>query len=412
MTPTLITTLEREIESRRHPALPSIPENVTAAKALIVAESSQLIVATVGQNARAIVLTGSMSRGETTLQKEGPIWRVLGDATFLIIFDGTVELNTAKLEQEIQDSLFAKGVSCKVVIVTSTAGNLRAMKPHIYAYELKERGVVVWGDQNALSLIPAFGAADIPKEDGWWLLCNRMIEQIEVAAASDTFNDDCTAVRYRIAKLYLAMSACYLLVIGRYEPSYQSRASRLKEIAENSQSALAPLPIGRFSEVVSRCTELKLHGETDVLLRDFPRWRDAVADAEVIWRWALTEILELNLGLSRKALIGALASRQSVRTRAKGWLRAAISHRSGLGREGFRWAGLALSSSPRYLVYGAASELFFMTQEPAATNRDQFAAVVQTVPISLKGCNQDLTWNTVAKQVAHNFHALLENNRC
>ena len=409
---TLITTTEQEIETTVRSGWISIPQDATAAKSLIVTESSRLIAAEVGTKARAIILTGSMSRGETTLQLEGSMWRVLGDATFLVVFDGPAELNVAGLEQAIHDELLLQGVKCKVVVVPSSADNLRAMKPHIYAYELKERGVVVWGDKQALSLIPAFGAADIPKEDGWWLLCNRMIEQIETAASSSTFSDNSTAVRYRIAKLYLAMSACYLLVTGRYEPSYQSRATRLKLISETDPTAPAPIALARFSDVVSRCTDMKLYGEAGVSLEDFPRWQNAVADAEKIWRWALAEITGLDENVGRKQLLGALASQQQLLARTKGWMRAVLSHRSGVLQESLRWARFAISSSPRYLVYGAASELFLMSQEPASASNGQLISIAQELPISLKRPKQDLSWNVVAKQVALNFHALLENNRC
>lgn len=409
---TLITTTEQELEATAQQAWASTPPGATAARTLIVTESSRLIAAEVGSKARAIILTGSMSRGETTLQFEGSMWRVLGDATFLVVFDGPADLNVGSIEQAIHDELLIQGVKCKVVVVPSTADNLRAMKPHIYAYELKERGVVVWGDEKALSLIPAFGAADIPKEDGWWLLCNRMIEQIETAASSSTFSDNSTAVRYRIAKLYLAMSACYLLVTGAYEPSYQSRAERLKEIAQHDPNAPAPISLTRFADVVSRCTDMKLYGEAGVSLKDFPRWQDAVADAEVIWRWALAEITDLGENTGREQLLRALASRQTITARAKGWLRAAVSHRSGMVQESLRWTRFALSSSPRYLVYGAASELFFMSQKPASAGTEQLSAVARRLPISLKRSKSDLSWNVIAKQVALNFHALLENNRC
>jgi hypothetical protein len=393
-------------------ARPRIALHQDAAKALIANESSRLIANALGMEARAIVLTGSLSRGETTLQRDGFMWRVLGDATFLIVFDRPVELNVTMLEQEIHRSLLEQGISCKVVVVTSTAANLRAMKPHIYAYELKERGLVLWGDKNALRLIPAFGASEIPKEDGWWLLCNRMIEQIETAAVTGAFDDNSTAVRYRIAKLYLAMAACYLLVTGKYEPSYESRAERLKQIAELDPSAPSPLPLCRFSEFVSHCTDLKMHGEAGVSLNDFPSWADAVADAERMWRWAVAKILGLDTNHSRDQLLAELASRQSMGGRAKGWLRAAVSHRSGLARDWSRWAGLAFSSSPRYLIYGAASDLFFMTQEPTSAKNDQLATVVNNLPISVDVAGQNLTWNIVAQLVAHNFHVLLENNRC
>lgn len=408
----MITTTEQEFEAPVRSGWNAIPKSATAAKALIVAESSRMIAAEVGNKARAIILTGSMSRGEATVQLEGSMWRVLGDATFLVVFDGPPAINAADLEQAIHDELLIQGVNCKVVVVPSAADNLRAMKPHIYAYELKERGVVVWGDGKALSLIPAFGAADIPKEDGWWLLCNRMIEQIETAASSTTFSDDSMAVRYRIAKLYLAMSACYLLVTGNYEPSYRSRAARLEEMAAADPSAPAPIPLMRFSRVVARCTEMKLNGEASVALQDFPRWQDAVADAESIWRWALAEITGLPENTEREQLLNALASRQPMLARAKGWLRAAISYRSGIVQESLRWARFALCSSPRYLVYGAASELFFMTQDPASAATRQLALAAHRLPISLTHARKDLSWNDVAQQVAHNFHALLENNRC
>ena len=137
----------------------------------------------------------------------------------------------AELETEIERNLLARGIKCKIVVVTSTTSNLRKMRPHIYAYELRERGIVVWGDKEALRLIPRFTAAEIPMEDGWWFLCNRMIEQLESAAEANSIHDNGTGVRYRIAKLYLAMAACYLLAIGQYDPSYRERAARLQELA-------------------------------------------------------------------------------------------------------------------------------------------------------------------------------------
>src|SRR5437764_4958971 len=58
--------------------------DMETAKAIIVAESSRLCAAAVDHSARAIVLTGSMSRGEATLKRDDAGWRVLGDATFLL----------------------------------------------------------------------------------------------------------------------------------------------------------------------------------------------------------------------------------------------------------------------------------------------------------------------------------------
>ena len=281
-----IIRVNHDVECPARAMQAPVLEDVGAAKALIVAEGSRLCAA-VGCVARAIVLTGSMSRGEATLKRDGASWRVLGDATFLVVFDGPARLRVAELEAEIERSLLARGIRCKIVVVKSTTANLRKMRPHIYAYELRERGIVVLGDKEALRLIPRFTAAEIPTEDGWWLLCNRMIEQLESAAEENSVNDKGTAVRYRIAKLYLAMAACYLLAIGQYDPSYRERVARLQELAASDDAPPAPIPLQRFSKVVSQCTELKLQGKTVDSLDHFPEWRDAVSDAEVLWRWVL-----------------------------------------------------------------------------------------------------------------------------
>lgn len=385
---------------------PAEAEELARAKALIVAEGTRCCAAA-SREARAIVLTGSMSRGEVTLKRDGATWRVMGDATFLVVFDKPMRLGLAQLEREIEGSLFRQGVRCKVVVVTMTAPALRKMQPQIYAYELKERGIVTWGDKEALSLIPRFSAADIPKEDGWWLLCNRMIEQLESAAEAKSLRDDDPAVQYRIAKFYLAMAGCYLLTAGQYRPSYRERAARLEELA--AQGFEAPIPLGRFSRFVARCTELKLQGEI-ATLENFPRWREAVSDAEVVWRWALGRAFGLNENLSRKELLAAVAARQPILARAKSWARTAYVYRTGIARNWPRWARLAWSTSPRYLVYGAASELFFAAPERNEIPDRELAAIARRLPLSAES-GQSISWNSVAKLVARNFHLFLSSTR-
>lgn len=405
-----IIVSNHNVEFAPRAAQPQVPDDSSAAKALIVTEGAKLCAAAAGHKARAVVLTGSMSRGEATLKREGANWRVLGDATFLVVFERSVPLRVAELQRDIERTLLAQGVGCKVVVVTATAANLRRMRPHIYAYELRERGAVVWGDQEALRLIPRFAASQIPEEDGWWLLCNRMIEQLQAAAEADSFDDDCTAVRYRIAKLYLAMAACYLLAIGQYAPSYRDRAARLEQLAASDDDPPAPIPLQRFSTFVSQSTELKLQGETVGGSNRFPQWRDAVSDAEVLWRWALGRILGLDPQLGRTNLLAAAAARQPILARTKGWVRAAYVRPSAACRYALRWARLACSMSPRYLVYEAASELFFSTPRPAITPR-KLAGMAARLPLPPAEADQQLSWRAVARLVAHNFHVLVSSSR-
>lgn len=381
-------------------------EHIEEVKALILSEGAEKCAAA-ATGARAVVLTGSMSRGEATIKSEGAGWRMLGDATFLIVSDRALEIHLTGLEQEIGQTLLRRGIQAKVVVVTSTTEELRKLKPHIYAYELRERGIVVWGDKDALRLIPAFRATEIPKEDGWWLLCNRMIEQLEAAATTESVSS--RAVEYRIAKLYLAMAGCYLLAIEQYDPSYHERAARLEKLANSADPPPSPVPLKRFSERVSQCTELKLRGRATGVSTDFPCWRDAVLDAEPLWRWVLSRILGLDRKLDRACLLAELASRQRISARAKGWVRNAYVHPELFRKNWLRWMGLAVSSSPRYLIYGTASELFFSAPEPDMLPPDQLKDIVSRLPLPAE--DQHRNWYAAARLVAHNFHLLLESTR-
>jgi hypothetical protein len=387
-----------------------VPQDGETAKALIARLGARLCARVAGPSARAVVLSGSMSKGEATLKRDGAGWHALGDATFLVVFKRPMSLEVAELEKAIEASLLASGISCKVAVVTMTADHLRRMRPHIYAYELRERGLVLWGDKDVLRLMPAFTSADIPKEDGWWFLCNRIIEQLESAAETHGIDENDPAVRYRIAKLYLAMAACYLLVIGQYAPSYKDRAARLTELA-NSRDAESPIPLQRFAGFVSQCTELKLEGEVAGDAADFPQWCDAVSDAEALWRWTLARIQGVSGDQSSGDLLSLLAQRQPIVSRAKGWVRAADVCRSSIAQNWFRWACLGRSSSPRYLIYKAASELFFETC-PGAVSESRLAEIISGLPLSLSEMNTPLSWHSAAKAIARNFRILLDSSRC
>ena len=404
-------SVDNKVESAPLPEKFAALENIEAAKAFIVSEGARLCASVVGDKARAIILTGSLSRGEATLKRDGLRWRALGDATFLVIFDESINIDTAKIDLEIESHLHSQGVQCKVVVVASTTSALSKMKPHIYAYELRERGIVVWGDRSVLDLMSPFKAADIPIEDGWWFLCNRIIEQLETAAKANQSHDTDAGVQYRIAKLYLSMAACYLLAIGQYEPSYQDRARRLRELAVSSNLQPSPIPLQRFSLCVSECTLLKMQGEITGAFGQFPQWRDAVSDAELLWRWTLSRMIGGKISNSRPDLLAMVAKGQPWLARIKGWVRAAVVHPGVFRRNWFRWARLACGSSPRYLVYGAAGELFFSSKDSDSLTPDQLRGIAGKLPLNHCKVGQQLTWHTLAMMIADNFHDLLESTR-
>lgn len=398
-----------EALSRPTPAV--AVDDLGATKTFIAVEGARVCARAIGYKARSIVLTGSLSRGEATLERDGMGWRVLGDATFLVIHPRPANLRTSQIEAEIESFLASHGITCKIVVVTSTPYALRKMKPQIYAFELRERGIVVWGDQSVLDLMPRFKAAQIPIEDGWWFLSNRMIEQLESATKAKDHPDSDGGIRYRIAKLYLSMAACYLLAIGQYEPSYQDRARRLGELAESPIPHPSPIPLQRFARLVSECTYLKLHGDTAGELDQFPQWRDATSDAEALWLWMLARMVNSNPTISRSELIAILAKRQQWLARAKGWVRAAVVHPAVFRNSWRRWVRLACLGSPRYLVYGAASDLFFHSGDTGTVTPGELAAIADRLPVRFCEGDRQLTWCGVASMIADNFHRFVESTR-
>lgn len=149
----------------------------------ICAEAIQQILIRHREDLRALVLTGSLAREEGTVTLDREHCRVQGDAEFLAVFaDGARRPAASAMRAtaaQIQAALRERRISCPITLSAVAEGYLRALRPAIFAYELRSCGRVVWGDPTVLRLIPELNARDVPMEDAWRLLCNRIIEQVE-----------------------------------------------------------------------------------------------------------------------------------------------------------------------------------------------------------------------------------------
>ncbi|MGH9397986.1 MAG: hypothetical protein ACRD18_14195 [Terriglobia bacterium] len=368
------------------------PQSPSAiAKGVICSAVAESVAGAFGDRLRALILTGSLARDEATVLEKNGTRELLGDAEFLLVFAEGVVLPSAgaihRLGQEIEGRLAQRGVHSPLDLDAVHSGFLRELRPHIFAYELRTCGQVVWGDQQILSLIPASSGADIPLEDAWRLLSNRMIEQLD-AAIELASNPSALprSVQYRTVKLYQDMATSFLVFAGAYEPTYRGRAERLRALAADpSTSWDLPFPLHEFSNRVSACTNFKLQGNQDGSLSstgDCPPsiafWQEAVTQARLLWRWELMRLTHSHAALSDQELMKKWMSMQPLRDRLRGWayvLRRCGWHRS--WREWPRWVRRARQASPRYCVYAAASQLFFQlpgalgpASQPPAIRRD------------------------------------------
>jgi hypothetical protein len=431
-----------------------------ALKSAVCQRTVQLCEGQRGSGLLALLLTGSLARDEATFVREGERWKLLGDAEFLLVFDQNAVLPPSsiidRLEQEIEHNLLQQGLSGHVELSPVHTRYLRMMPPEILAYELRTYGQVVWGERQILSLIPAFSPSDIPLEDGWRMLCNRMVEFIEVIdPAVEKRVDPSPHGRYRMIKLYLDMATSFLLFQGAYAPTYLERAERLRALAEDPEANRnCPFPLRGFAERVVHATQVKLQAGDGVGaqaaeegLEGMFSWAELVNYARRLWRWELERLLserwvappfracpERSEGaacrskarrdelskVSDRELMRRWMRLQPVRKRLRGWasaLRRCGWHRS--WRHWPRWVKLGWRASPRYWVYAAASEFFFrfrvnLRGDGLAPEVDSQVRTIRSwLPVAgdLCGIGENLGWREVAADIAWNYRAFLTRTR-
>lgn len=373
---------------------------------------------------RAIVLTGSLARGEGSFIEEGRRRRALGDAEFVLVFSGVKDLpspeSVASVKEEIESELSAQGITCQVGLSSVAPEYLSRLKPHIYGYELRVSGRVVWGEQDILTLIPPFIPKDIPLEDAWRLLCNRMIELLDgIGGACAAEGSIPFKLKYQVCKLYLDMATSYLLFVGAYAPTYAERSRLLSKLAGlKGQSICASTDLSPFAAEVAAWTRWKLDPHVQAGPDPYESLGMAMIYARVLWRCELACLTVVNDELTDEELMQAWMRREPILDRLRGW--ASVLRRLGLrqsSREAARWAHLALKGSPRYWVYAAACPLIFRLPMLVGPNRTSCIdrhceKALEWLPLRPCRARQEPKyWRQLANGVIRNYHQFLVETR-
>jgi hypothetical protein len=396
----------------------------------------------------SVVLTGSLARDEATFVHEGERWKLMGDAEFFLVFMERGALpppaTVDQLQREIEGHLLKGGLSGHIELSPVHTRYLRTMPPEIFAYELRTRGQVVWGDRGILALVPRFGAEDIPLEDAWRLLSNRMIELLEVVPSLPC---SLSSVPYSAVKLYLDMTTSYLVFRGLYASTYLERAERLRELAESGDAKCScPFSLRGFAAQVFYCTRFKLQGPEGVTGRGAEAglevmfsWKELVSYSSKLWRWELEQLTRSGrtarrtvatdnsaetgaptCTLSDRELMRKWMQSQPLRKKLQGW--ASALRRSGWQpswRQLSHWIRFGRRASPRYWVYAAASELFFRLpdllcgKEQSADAGAELRKLRSWLPAvrDVPEAHGSLSWRDVAADIILNYHKFLKGTR-
>jgi len=375
-----------------------------------------------GPQLRAMILAGSLARDEGSFQPTETGTILLGDAEFVLLFHDRIPLpapaRVTEVESAVEARLLKEGLLAEIQLSPCHSQYLRSLEPHVLAYELRVTGRVVWGEADVLSLVPPFSSEQIPLEDAWRLLNNRLVEQLEPLS---TMEWPCAvpppAVRYRTVKLYLDMGTSFLLFAGAYAPTYRDRARGLRRLAERGDPAVeCPLLLAAFASRVEACTRYKLEGAGGDDLGTWTSWAGAIDAAHVLWKWQLARLTAAPEGMGDHGLRERWRRGQPAWARLRGWLHVLRNrgwHRS--WREWPRWARLGFRATPRLCVYDAGTELLFALAARLGTGREpdiDCAALTRSLPVRFRDQEGAGTpWQEIAREVSCNYRDFLVGTR-
>lgn len=367
----------------------------------------------------AIILTGSMARDEASFTDDNETVVVRGDAEFLLVFGRNVRVPSAyAVEQQagmVQSRLIESSIRCKICLSPVSTAFLEGIVPHIFGYELRHCGRVVWGDPNTLTRVPTFDAKEIPLDDAVRLLCNRIIELLEVVALSGSTSKQ---AQYATVKLYLDMATSFLVFTGGYRPTYRDRFEEIKNLAKG-KTADVPFEMTEFAKLVEYSTDMKLssghpspNGFTKELETREQFLKEASHFAHSLLRWELQRLLKLGDDVSDEDLLERWADSQPWTTRLRGWARVfRDSTATTMWSNWTRWLRLAPRTSPRQSIYFAACALFFKMPNLLRDGQDEsFQYLNRQLPISTEA-NKKIEWRSLAALIAQNYHQFVEFTR-
>ena len=394
-----------------------------SAKQMIVEETIRLCTQVYKNPLRAVVLTGSVARNEGTFVASTDGVNLLGDAEFFVVFHDAFPLPRSAdlkvLEEQVEERLRRRRLVANISLSGVQSRYFRGVRPSIFGYELRTCGEVVWGDRDVLRLIPAFGEDEIPLEDGWRLLANRLVEQLEGFDDLSSGRPILSAeTHYRTVKLYLDMGTSLLVFSGKYAPTYAERAKALSVLADAIGETPA-FPLARFAQDVAAMTRWKLGSAPPELTSAREFWERAVEYAEQLWCWELARLTGRPADAGVTDLFRTWLQRQPLAARVRGWLY--VARREGL-RAGFarcpRWLSSAMIGSPRYLVYSIAAPLVFSlrhvngkrdTVKLNSGTPDRLTRLPVSFPVHARANGLDA--DVVAKLLLENYRQFLVETR-
>jgi predicted nucleotidyltransferase len=318
------------------------------------------------ENAVAVVVSGSAALGEMTavdLEDGGPL--VLSDVDLALVVKSdqlreSVKSMKSAIIEEIAGLPAASRMCPRPELGVYSVRDLEIQDRKMGVLELRDSGVVIWGDVGVLDGLPRFGPEEIPREEAVALLFNRCLEMLE--ALEDRTSEDARRswlLLYACAKAYLDAGTALAVYSGRYVPGYEPRLDRTRRVIEDGWEDLRAVIPSEFLRGLGFWTDFKLDPD---LSRVNERYEIAGARAtlgDAAWRsfleagFVLPAVWAALVGGqgadAGSGVIGAcrsLLGREPLPARLRGWKRVFMGGDVPLTRA----ARLAFAGSPLRLL--------------------------------------------------------------
>lgn len=291
--------------------------------------------------ADALILAGSMSRGEGIAMAEGGRVRFLSDMEFLVATSDDSRLRArrsrlAEAARAAAERARDEGSDCQVEFTFATRAYFRTVRPSIFRHDLSRHGRTVWGDPSILEAVAPCDPAEIPGEDAFFLLCNRLVEQIELGlglAGGTEAGLGPFDLRYALLKGGTDLATSLLALVGAHEPLLSRRAEALAAIGPAALAGLPPEASAKMREAaLARIDGSALSRYLHAPLDADAEWRSLARAQLHLARYELEQLRGAGRG-DMLALVRWLSEagdlRTAARERGKILLRASLAGRFG-----------------------------------------------------------------------------------
>jgi len=350
-----------------------------------VREASRVLLDKAGsENLEALVLTGTLARGEASalIREDGTLFS-WSDIEMLAVYRhgkmaGAGAGPLSQAAEELETSFRRRGFTIPIDFCPNLRKHFRRLRARIFTIELGTHGKVLWGDPSILDCVPFFPPEKLSRWDAISMLFNRMIEHLDMRRTISTAShDELIQIQYWNNKIVLDSATSLLAFNGWFKPSYAERGDVFAESFEKLDDLSDRLP--DLPDQVRRLTDSKLDPSDEGLwgakVPEDPasevrrQWSESARILREVWLWQSNRFLGGKAADDVFAVVSKYLKNDMIGIKVKSWIQLL------LGREGRRrvspWRALSLLSlaRPNVLIYVAGAMMYFAMSEVKTRER-------------------------------------------